>query len=151
MTMRETPVRSAIATHVTHPTSFTRSGARTRRIAFAAGTVADTMNIQQRIRSDHPAKNPAVLPNIRVTQVNDVPAFGSIRLRWINAQAIPNMMSPEMRILAGEYIPAIPMIVKAVASMENAGAVPAIPMMRDSIVPSAFFLSHVAIGEYVRV
>ena len=110
----------------------------TRRIALAAGTVAETMKIQQRTRSAHPAKNPAVFPKIVVTQANDVPALGFNRFKWINAHAIPNMTTPDMRILAGEKTHAIPMIVKAVASIEKAGAVPAIPMMMDSSIPREF-------------
>lgn len=50
------------------------------------------------------------------------------------------MMSHDTRILAGEKTHAIAMIVKAVASIEKAGAVPAIPMMRDSRVPREFAL-----------
>lgn len=136
--MIETRVRMAIATQVTHATLFTSEGATTRRIALAAGTVAETMKIQQRTRSAHPAKNPAVFPKIVVTQVNDVPALGLSLLRWMKAQAIPNMMNPEMSMLAGEKTHAIPMMVNAVASIEKAGAVPAIPMMMDSIVPREF-------------
>lgn len=87
-------------------------------MAFAAGTVADTIKIQQRIRSVHPAKNQTVFPNIFHTQAKEVPAFGSSLLSLINARAIQNIISPERRMLAGASIPVIPIIVKAVASIE---------------------------------
>lgn len=146
-TTRETRVRRVIAIPVTQSTLFTSSGASTRRIAFAAGTVAETINIQQRKRSAHPAKNPAVFPKIRETHANEVPALCSSLFRWINAQAIPNMISPDTRILAGEKTHAIPIIVNAVASIENAGAVPAIPIIRDSTVPREFLRSSVDIRK----
>jgi hypothetical protein len=71
-------------------------------------------------------------------------------LRWINAHAIPNIISPDTRILAGENTLAIPMIVNAVASMEKAGAVPAIPITRDSKVQREFLRSDEDIRKKIK-
>ena len=63
-TTADTSVRSIDAVNVTHHTLFTRSGKNTNKTAFAAGMVAETMNIQQRMSSAQPVKNPAVFPKI---------------------------------------------------------------------------------------
>lgn len=140
-TMIDITVNIIAATPVTQFTLFTRSGFRTSNIAFAAGIVAETMKTQHKKRRAHPEKNPVVLPNIFVTQANVVQALASSLFRWINAQAIPNIIIPQARILAGDKTPAIPIIVNAVASIEYAGAVPAIPIIRDSTVPRELALS----------
>jgi hypothetical protein len=60
------------------------------------------------------------------------------------------MMSPDTRMLAGANTHTIAISVNAVASIENAGAVPAIPMMRDSRVPREFLRSSFDIEEKIR-
>lgn len=104
------------------------------RVAFAAGTMAETMKIQHSTSSAQPAKNPAVFPNIILTHEYDVPALAEILLRWIKANVIPNIMSPHIRILAGANIPAAAMSVDVVISILYAGAVPAIPITIDSAI-----------------
>ena len=104
--------RAAIA--VTQFTLFMSSGLNTRSVAFAAGTIAETMKIQHSTRSDHPAKNPVVFPNTILTQANDVPAFGATLFKLIKANAIPNIMSPHTRMLAGEKIPVVATMVEVV-------------------------------------
>lgn len=63
-TTAETIVSRSAATLVTQSTLFTNSGRNTSKMAFAAGIVAETMNIQQSMRSAQPAKNPVVFPKI---------------------------------------------------------------------------------------
>jgi hypothetical protein len=111
------------------------SGLKISNVAFAAGMTAETIKIQHSTRSAQPAKKPKVLPKIILTHAYDVPACGALLLRLINANAIPNIMRPHTRTLAGERRPAVAIIVEVVISMLYAGAVPAIPMTIESTRP----------------
>jgi hypothetical protein len=122
-----------------------------RSVALAAGTIAETMNIQQSTRSDHPAKKPAVLPKTILTHAYEVPAFGDILFKLIKESAIPNMMRPQTRILAGERRPAMAMMVEVVISMLYAGAVPAIPIIVDSTSPKEFFAKSARLFSWFMV
>ncbi len=125
--------RAAIA--VTQFTLFMRSGLSMRSVALAAGTIADTIKIQQSTKSAQPAKNPAVFPKIILTHEYEVPAFAEILLRLINANVIPNIIIPHTKIVAGESRPAVATSVEVVISILYAGAVPAIHMTMDSQIP----------------
>lgn len=125
-------VSQSAAIHVTHPTSFMSSGFSMRSVAFAAGTMAETMKMQQSTSRAQPAKNQRFFPKTMLTQAYEVPAFDEIRLRFMNAYVMPNMMIPHTRTFAGASIPTVAMSVEVVISMLYAGAVPAIPIIVDS-------------------
>jgi hypothetical protein len=59
----------------------------------------------------------------------------------MNAKVTPNMISPQYSRLAGESTPTAAISVAVVAAMLYTGAVPAIPMIEDSVSPSAFCCS----------
>src|SRR5438105_1643589 len=128
-------VSNTAAMLVMRSTLFTCDGANSSRNALAAGMVPDTMNRHDATSSAQPAKNPAVLPKIFPTHAKEAPAFGSILLRWMKAKVMPNMIRPQYSRLATESTPTAAMMVVAVTSTLNAGAVPAMPMMIDSQTP----------------
>lgn len=86
-------------------------------VAFAAGIMADTMNTQHSTSSAQPAKKPSARPNTMLTHEYEVPALARARFMLMNAYAMPNMMSPHTRMLAGDCVPAVPMMVEVVISM----------------------------------
>ena len=58
-------------------------------------------------------KKPGTRPKMELTQAYDVPALASTRLRWMNANAMPNMINPHTRTLAGANTPVVAMMVEA--------------------------------------
>src|SRR5689334_5860504 len=107
-----TVVSHRAASSVTQWTLFMCCGAKMSSVALAAGIMAETMNTQHSTSNAQPAKKPSKRPNTMQTQEYDVPALASARLRWMNAKAMPNMMSPQVSTLAGDSTPAVATIVE---------------------------------------
>src|SRR5262245_34002346 len=117
MTTALTNVSHRAATMVTQFTLFIRSGLRINRVALAAGIMADTINTQQSTSSAHPAKKPGMRPRTMDTHAYEVPALAMARFRWMKANVMPNIASPQTRMLAGASVPAVPISVEVVISM----------------------------------
>lgn len=135
-TTKETAVKINAAIMVIKCTLLICEGAKIRRKALAAGTVAVTIKIHDATNNAQPAKKPHVGPKIFPTQAYDAPALGISLFKLMNASVIPNMIIPQYSTLAGDRRPTAAMIVEAVTSILYAGAVPAIPIVIDSNRPS---------------